>query len=520
MFIEILIIFGFSLLFIFWPYEHVFSQNDISGAQNPIIWADVPDPSVIRVNETYYMSSTTMHMNPGVPIMKSRNLINWEIINYCYDKLADNDELNLKNGKNAYGEGTWASSLRYHEDKFFISTFSNTTGKTYIYQTEDIEKGSWEEFIIDDLYHDNSLLFDNDEVYLVYGSGDIRLVELTSDVTGIKPQGVSELIIKEAGKIADSNIMLPAEGSHIHKINEKYYIFLITWPAGGMRTQICYRADNITGPYEGKVVLSDSGIAQGGLVDTPGGDWYALLFKDQGSVGRVPYLIPVIWENGWPVLGDNGQVPQNLDISAENRLYIAASDEFEYKSEENLSLVWQWNHNPNNDYWSVTECPGNLRLINDRVDPGLLETRNTLTQRTYGPQCAGETALDISNMKDGDYAGLGALQENYGFIGVKKSGEKLWIVMVRGSSDSFEEIEKVFCREDRIYLKIDIDYRNMKDKACFYYSFEGKSWNVLGSTLQMFYTLSHFMGYRFALFNFATKKAGGYVDFDYFRTGK
>ena len=113
------------------------------SAGNPIIWADVPDMAMIRVGDTYYMSSTTMHLSPGVPIMKSKDLVNWQIVSYAYDVLDDVDALNLANGKNSYGKGSWASSLRYHHGAFYVSTFAQTTGKTYIFSTKDIEKGPW-----------------------------------------------------------------------------------------------------------------------------------------------------------------------------------------------------------------------------------------------------------------------------------------------------------------------------------------------------------------------------------------
>src|ERR1700759_3214925 len=113
-------------------------------ATNPIIYADVPDMSMIRVGNNYYMSSTTMHMSPGVPIMKSTDLVNWKIVSYAYDVLnKDNEALNLANGKDAYGKGSWASSLRYHNGIYYVSTFAGTTGETYIYSTKDIEKGPW-----------------------------------------------------------------------------------------------------------------------------------------------------------------------------------------------------------------------------------------------------------------------------------------------------------------------------------------------------------------------------------------
>ncbi|MBN2137556.1 MAG: glycoside hydrolase 43 family protein [Sedimentisphaerales bacterium] len=268
-------------------------------ARNPVIWSDVPDPAVIRVGETYYMSSTTMHMSPGLPIMKSRNLVNWELVCYAYQRLADNDALTLQNGRNAYGAGSWASSLRCHNGTFYVSTFSASTGRTHVFTTKDIENGPWKEVSFRPSLHDNSLFFDDDgRVYMVHGGGDIRLTELTADASAIKPGGTNQVIIPNAGKVAGPNIGLPAEGSQIRKINGRYYIMNITWPRGGMRTAIVHRADNIAGPYEGKVALQDQGIAQGGLIDTPGGDWYAFLFQDHDAVGRVPYIVPVKWEDG------------------------------------------------------------------------------------------------------------------------------------------------------------------------------------------------------------------------------
>ncbi|MGB4046259.1 MAG: glycoside hydrolase 43 family protein, partial [Halanaerobiales bacterium] len=410
-------------------------------AENPIIWADVPDPSVIRVGDTYYMTSTTMHMNPGVPIMKSKDLVNWEIVNYVYDVLGDSDRQRLVKGQDEYGIGSWASSLRYHEGIYYVVFSSQTAGKTFIFQTRDLEKGPWEMSTID-FVHDMSLLFDDDgRVYLVYGGGDIRLLELTEDARAIKPGGLNQVIIPDSSAIAGPDIALPAEGAHIHKIGGKYYIFLITWPRGGMRTQLCYRADQITGPYEGRVVLQDAGIAQGGLIDTVDGKWHALLFGDRGAVGRIPYLVPVSWEDGWPVLGIEGRVPRDPGISVESSLKIVASDDFENRGERigafhrvvgeaeeneyngsNLSLVWQWNHNPDNRNWSLTERPGYLRLRTGQISRDILEARNTLTQRTFGPECSACVAIEVNGMKDGDYAGLGALQKNYGLVAVKRTG--------------------------------------------------------------------------------------------------
>lgn len=498
---------------------------------NPIIWADVPDNALIRVGENYYMSSTTMHMNPGLPIMKSRDLINWEMLNYAYEKLCDNDEMNLRNGKDCYGLGSWASSLRYHDGTFYVTTFSSTTDKTHVYTTNDIEKGDWKSMEFAPLIYDHSLFFDDDgRTYMIYGQGTIKIIELKPDVSGIKEGGVNQVLIDNASAPVGGEPGRPAEGSQMFKKDGKYYLFNITWtPGDEMRTEVVHRADKITGPYEGKVFLKDRGIAQGGLIDTPEGRWFAYMFRDFGAVGRIPYLMPVKWENGWPVVAnDEGKVPDYLDISASKRdlSKVIASDEFNYNHNpagKKLALMWQWNHNPVDSLWSLTEREGFLRLKTGRIDDNVCKARNTLTQRTFGPVCSGYVALETGNMKDGDIAGLIALEKEYGFVGVRQEGNRQYVVMTGNNNDKRVEWSKVPLRQKRIYLRIDCDFmpvneNRRKDKARFYYSLDGRRWVRIGKDLNMVYSFpSHFMGYRFGLFNMATKTIGGYADFDYFR---
>ena len=490
-------------------------------AHNPIIFADVPDMSMIRVGDTYYMSSTTMHMSPGVPIMKSKDLVNWKLINYGYDTLANIDELNLNNGKNTYGRGSWASSLRYHNDTYYVTTFAQTTGKTHIFTTKDIEKGPWNAISFRPSLHDQTLFFDDDgKVYMLYGNRKLILVELNADLSEIKEGGINQVVIENSSLLTDSvgNSGL-GEGSQLFKVNGKYYLFNITWPRGGMRTVVIYRADKIAGPYEGRVGLQDLGVAQGGLIDTPDGTWYAYLFRDFGAVGRIPYLVPVKWEDGWPVLGVNGKVPETLDLPANKSLItgIVSSDEFTRKKKEPaLPLVWQWNHNPDNKLWSVTERKGYLRLKTSRVDTSFLLARNTLTQRTIGPVCTGSTSLDVSNMKDGDFAGLCLLQKNYGIAGVKGNGSSKFIVMINAGAGNPEEVQSIPLNQNVVHFKAECDFSGKKDIASLFYSLDGKTWTSIGTQLKMAYTLPHFMGYRFGLFNYATKEIGGYADFDFF----
>lgn len=491
-------------------------------AQNPLIFADVPDVAMIRVGDTYYMSSTTMHMSPGLPIMKSKDLVNWRLVSYAYDTLVRNDEMDLANGKNTYGRGSWASSLRYHKGTFYVSTFSATSGKTHIYTTKNIEKGPWKAISFRPSYHDHSLFFDDDgKVYLLYGNKKLTLLELKEDLSGVKTGGINQVVVEDASQpsqnVGPSGL---GEGSQLFKVNGKYYLFNITWPRGGMRTVIIHRADALTGPWEGRLALQDLGVAQGGLIDTPEGDWFAYLFRDYGAVGRIPYLVPVKWQDGWPVLGKNGKVPEALALPVSKGLIpgIVASDEFNRKKgEAALPLVWQWNHNPDNRFWSVTARKGFLRLTTGRTDTSFLTAKNTLTQRTIGPVCTGVTKLDVSRMKDGDFAGLSLLQKNYGLVGVRVNGSAKEIVMVNASGGNPVEAEAIPLDQQTVYFKAECDFTNRKDVARFFYSLDGKTWLPVGTQLKMAYTLPHFMGYRFGLFNYATKTAGGSADFDFFR---
>ncbi|HAH26301.1 MAG TPA: glycoside hydrolase [Prolixibacteraceae bacterium] len=493
------------------------AQKD--AAHNPIIYADVPDMSMLRVGNTYYMSSTTMHMSPGVPIMKSKDLVNWQIISYAYDTLANVDAMNLVNGKSTYGKGSWASCLRYHNGTFYVSTFAQTTGKTYIYSTKNLEKGPWKAQSFKPAYHDHSLFFDdNGRVYMIWGAGKLRIMELKEDLSGVK-EGTERVLIENASAPAGTNIMLGAEGSQLFKVNGKYYLFNITWPRGGMRTVVVHRADKITGPYEGKLAFQDQGVAQGGIIDTPDGQWFAYLFQDHGSVGRIPYLVPMKWEDGWPVIGVNGKAPETLDLPASKGLIpgIVANDEFtRRKKEPALPLVWQWNHNPDNQLWSVTQRKGYLRLTTGRIDTLFVMAKNTLTQRTIGPVSSGITCIDGSNMKEGDFAGLALLQSKFGQVGLQLKNGTLSVVMVNAGSGKPLEVGRVALKQKTVYLKAECDFRDKIDIARFFYSLDGKSWIPIGSELKMEYSLAHFMGYRFGLFNYATKTAGGFVDFDYF----
>ena len=504
------------LQFVF--FGQISAQN--VKAHNPVIYADVPDMSMVRVGDTYYMSSTTMHLSPGLPLMSSKDLINWKLESYAYKTLVDNDAMNLENGKSTYGRGSWASCLRYHKGMFYVSTFSATSGKTHIYKSKKI-KGPWVENNFKPAFHDHSIFFDDDgKVYMIYGAGKLNILELKPDLSGIMPNTEEKVLIENASAPAGEKIMLNAEGSQLHKIKGKYYLFNICWPRGGIRTVIIHRADKITGLWQGKIGLQDLGVAQGGLIDTPDGRWFSYLFRDNGGVGRIPYLVPVKWEDGWPVLGENGKVPEILDLPANKSLIpnLVNSDEFSReKNSPNLPLVWQWNHNPNNKLWSINERKGFLRLKTGRIDTSFVMARNTLTQRIIGPSCTGNTALDISKMTEGDFAGLCLLQKEYGLLGVKFENSKKQIFQINVKNKDNEAIFDLPKNQKNVYFRAECNFKEKVDLANFYYSLDGKEWIKIGQPLKMPYTLPHFMGYRFGLFNYATKNIGGHADFDYFR---
>jgi beta-xylosidase len=493
---------------------------------NPIIWADVPDPDVIRVKDCYYMVSTSMHTMPGCPIMKSKDLAHWELVNYVFDTMDDNTAHKLKDNHGIYGMGSWAATLRQYNECFYLGFSSNDLKRFFLYTTEDMEHGPWRlASIVDQILFDPALFFDGDTPYVICGNGDIRIVELEKDLSGIKQGGLNQEIIHAPKE----GIMLRCEGGHAYKINDMYYLLYIEWPSSDnrRRRQVCYRSANLLGPYERKIILDDDmsyhnfGIAQGAIFDTEAGTWYSMLFQDHGAVGRIPFVLPVNWVDGWPMIGIEGKVPENFEISLEEVLTepLTISDDFHYQDNE-LALNWQWNHNPDNSLWSFTQRPGYLRMITGSItEKGVLYAGNTLTQRTEGPACAGSTHVDLTNMKIGDCAGLVALQSTFGMVGVRKDSDCIKrVVMCTNRGDYEEKEEESFVYEkDEIYLKITFDFKDNIDLAICYYSDDGLKWNKIGCDLNMKYLLDHFMGYRIGLFNYAVKETGGFVDFDYFR---
>ncbi len=490
---------------------------------NPLLWMDYPDPDVIRVGDTFYMVTTTMHMMPGCPIMKSKDLVNWEMVSYLYETIEDNSAYRLEENQNVYGKGQWAASLRYHEGKYYVCFDCNDLNKTFIYYSDDIEGGIWQRHELEGIYHDSSLLFDKGRLYIIYNGGDIMIRELEPDGSAVKKGGLHQLLFKTP----TDQIMLRCEGCHAYRIGDYYYLQFIEWPNDGnrRRRQICYRSKELLGNYERKVILDDDmgyqncGVAQGAMVDTPAGDWYAVLFQDHGAVGRIPHLVPVTWLEDWPMMGLEQKAPLNFPLKypSKKKPSFYGSDDFDHR-ENVLSPIWQWNHNPDPQRWSFTEHPGYLRLKTGRITKDVLQARNTLTQRTKGPTCAMSVLISTEGMRPGDCAGFLALQSHYGLIGIEVSSDgKRSIIRRNNIPEQYNQLEAcIQLRNEEVYLKISFDFTDSVDLAQFYYSYDNKEWLQVGTPLRMKYTLDHFMGYRIGLYCYATMNSGGYADFKKF----
>ena len=497
-------------------------------ASSYIIPADFPDPDIIRVDDTYYMVSTTMHFMPGCVILRSYNLVDWEHAIYVYDELEETLGQTLKDNKGVYGKGMWAACLRYHNNKFYVSFVANDTHKTYLYTADKIE-GPWHKSEIKGFYHDMSLLFDDDgKIYCVSGNMNISLTEMEPDLSGPKAGGINKVIIRDNPE----NVILGYEGSHIYKINDKYYIFFIHMPKGKMRTQACFVSDKIDGPYTGKDVLCsdldgwNSGTAQGGIVQANNGNWYSIVFQDHGALGRIPVLVPVKFVDGFAVFGAAGIAPRQINVP-DNR------PDYKYMplySNDFKNPAWQWNHIPNIALVKVEADTFTVKT--DKICKNIVQAANTLTQRTFTEHCAGSVEIDVSKLNDGDISGLCALEGEYGFIGITKKDGKYKLITAEHkipytpwSMGVFDNEEPVITAEreissPKLKLKATFNLEHTKEQVQFAFCQnldDNAAFEAFGAPVKLRYTLDQFVGVRFALFCYSTEKTGGQTTFKDFK---
>ena len=490
---------------------------------NPLLYLDYPDPDVIRVDNTFYMVSTTMHFMPGCEILRSYDLVHWEHAAFVYERLDSTAGQTLEDGVGIYGKGMWAASFRYHDGIFYIAFVCNDTHKTYLYTSPSI-KGPWQKHNISGFYHDCSLLFDDDgRVYIAYGNRQIHITELKEDLTGPKEGGLDRIAVTDCPQTP-----LGYEGTHFYKIDGKYYLFFIhSLPERWMRTEDCFVADSLDAEFTGYEVCNTdmgycgSGVAQGAIVDTPDGRWYSILFQDRGAVGRIPVLIPVTFENGVFSFGVDKSIPCEFETPNLKPGYeyapLASSDDFRTNDGESFGLksFWQYNHEPNLEYTAIDINKGTFSITTDRVCREMIYASNTITQRLFGPRCHVEVTVDATGLNCGDYAGLAVLQGAYAFAGIKKEEDGYYLVMIEKitadgqmMSYNYELIEREKIKTDNpvCTFSFDADFDRMKDEVRF----------NIGPVHKMYFKLDQFVGNRAALFAFSTLRSGGSAVFSNF----
>ena len=516
------------------------ADNGNGTYTNPLFYDEFSDPDLIRVGEDFYLAGTTMHCTPGLVILHSKDLVNWDFMSYCFDRFNLGDEFQLENGREAYGQGIWAPCIRYHEGKFYV--FSNINGHGMQVFISENPAGPWKHINMGGNIYDLSVLFDdNGKIYAVYKYDEVRLIEIKPDFSGYV-EG-SERVIIPAG-----NAM--GEGHHFYKINGKYYIISANYsPVGRMQ---CARAERPEGPYETVTIsaketfgtmramtvgnvglgspvpgdgfqfkineaegnyLSAVPLHQGGIVDLPNGEWWGFSMVDFMAVGRTTCLSPVTWVDGWPYFGLPGNLGRSprtwfkpsVVADVEPHAPYKRSDGFDGKE---LLPVWQWNHEPIDRQWKLS---GGKLCLSTLPAKDFLWAKNTLTQRCIGPLSEATVEIDASRLKEGDVAGLGLLNMPYVWIGIVKEG-KSYVLRWKDQASN-QQIDTLAMA--KLFLRINGDFH--RAVAQFSYSTDGNIYRSVGESVKMPYQLKTFQGSRYALFAFNTQgKKGGEARFDNF----
>jgi len=509
--------------------KHWTADNGNGTYSNPLFYEEFEDPDVIRVGDDYYLAGTTMHMNPAVQIMHSKDLVNWELAGYCMDRLDLGPAFRLEGG-NIYGRGIWAPCIRYHKGMFYV--FSNVNGAgLQVFRSKSI-KGPWEHNQLPGR-HDMSVLFDDDgKIYIISGAGSpYPIEELTPDLKSFVPDVRHQLV----GRMG--------EGHHLYKINGKYVD--VSAIPGGPVDQMVAVADSIDGPWKiermvqgesmgvtatapARAQASDRGlwIHQGGMCDTPSGEWWSIIMSDHGSAGRMVSLVPITWDNGFPLIGlpgnlrkaPNTWIKPNTGYTQEPKPAFIHDDNFDSGK---LNPLWQWNHVPDDSKWSITEKPGVLRL-HSLPATNFWSARNSLCQRPPGPESIMAVEMDTAGMVASDTAGLALLSTPYAWIGVVKTAEGTTLQMFRGVgggrrggavASTHTPTMGPTNPPSHLWLRVACNFDT--DEAIFSWSADGKQFTPLGNPFTTTFQLTTFQGVRPALFNYNTSgQPGGYADFD------
>ena len=525
--------------------KHWTADNGNGTYSNPLFYGEFEDPDPIRVGDDYYLAGTTMHMMPAVEILHSKDLVNWELAGYCTNKLDLGPAYHLEGG-NIYGRGIWAPCIRYHNGMFYILCNINGAG-LQVFRSKSIT-GPWERNQLPGR-HDMSVLFDDElnKIFIISSAGNrgtngattYPIEEIAPDLMSFDTNAPKHQLVVQPGSPR------MGEGHHLYKINGKYYD--ISAIPGGTVNQMVARADSIDGSWEVTTMVEGESLGvttvapdrarpndrglwlhQGGMCDTPSGEWWCTIMSDHGSAGRMVSLVPVTWDNGFPLIGlpgnlrkaPNTWIKPNTGYTREPAPTYVPDDNFDSGK---LNPHWQWNHFEDDSKWSLTENPGVLRL-HSLLAANFYNARNSLCQRPPGPESIMTVELDTAGLVTGDNAGLALLSTPYAWIGVVRSAEGTTLQMVEGTGGGGRRGGAAAPTNNmtaigstnppsHLWLRVHCDFDI--DQAIFSWSADGKEFTPLGNPFTTTFQLTTFQGVRPALFNYSTSgQAGGYADFD------
>jgi xylan 1,4-beta-xylosidase len=475
------------------------SDNGDGTFKNPPLYADYPDPSIIRVGNDFYLASSTFVNSPGLVILHSQDLVNWEIASHCISSLPTGGAYDMIGGVK-YANGCFAPSLAYNNGTFYVAVDLNGDGGTRIYHATN-PAGPWSYNQLSTGYFDPCLFFDNGTPYIIWGGAwenSIKIIQLNSSLNGTT--GSQSTILSY------NNI----EGSHLVKRGSYYYLFNAV-PANSL---VCSRATTIKGPYSGTTTLARAGSGghQGGIVDLPDGSYWGYLHQDDGAPGRMTRICPITWSNDWPLFGRSGytgtvESSYTKPIANKPIMVPAASDEF---NSSTLGLQWMWNHNPDNSKWSFT---GSALRLKATTGSDFWHARNSLIQKGQGQTSSGSIRIDCTAMQSGDIMGLGILGDPRGYIAVTTSPKRI----IMSEEDSVKAtVNNVSA--NILYFRVEMNFSNKQAKF-FWRDDSTTTWQSLGTTITMGFDWQNgtFQGEQYAILCFNTGSSSGYMDVDWFR---
>ncbi|KAG8951568.1 hypothetical protein FRC04_005854 [Tulasnella sp. 424] len=461
-----------------------------------------------------------MHYSPGAPILRSYDLQNWEYIAHSVPTLDFGSTYSLTGGQ-AYVQGIWASFFGYHSTKntwYWGGCIDFAT--SYIYSASSVT-GPWSRLAtINKCYYDCGLLVDDDgTMYVSYVyNNNIWVAQLASDA---KSEVKSQQVYSPPSDIGY------LEGTRFYKRNGVYYI-LATHPA---TSEYVLKSSSVFGTYTIKALASSlsppisvaGNPHQGGLVDTPSGQWYYMAFIDAYPGGRIPVMAPITWgSDGFPTLTLVNGAWGSSYTSTLSTVSVASPTGADYFT--SIGPNWEWNHNPDTSKFSTGSS--GLTLYTATITYDLYAARNTITHRILGPKSTATIKLNYSNMKDGDRAGLVLLRDSSAWVGVKRDGGAYTVGYTTGltmnsdwsTANTGTTTSSVSISGGSIWLRVTADIQPGGTKqATFYYSTDGTNFNSIGSAFTMITSWEFFMGYRFGIFNYATSTLGGYVNVPLFQ---